>query len=41
MGVGLLIIAVFTTVVLFMLFKYESGQKNKGSLTGRGGDFES
>ena len=42
MKIGLVIIAAFTALVLFFIFKYESNTKsNRPRLTGRGGDFES
>jgi len=41
MKIGFVLIAVFTAVVLSLIFKYESNKKrNRPRLTGRGGDFE-
>jgi hypothetical protein len=42
MEIGLVIIAVFASILLAFIFKYESNRKkNPPRLTGRGGDFES
>ena len=41
MKIGFVLIAAFASVVLFLIFKYESNKKNnRPRLTGRGGDFE-
>jgi hypothetical protein len=41
MKIGFILIAAFTGTVLFLIFRYESNNKNnRPRLTGRGGDFE-
>ena len=40
MEIGFILIAAFTAIILFFIFKYESNKKEKPDLTGRGGDFE-
>jgi len=41
MKIGIVLIAAFAGVVLFLIFRYESNKSQKPPrLTGRGGDFE-
>jgi hypothetical protein len=41
MKIGIVLVAGFTGLVLFLIFRFESNKKNHHPrLTGRGGDFE-
>ncbi|CAN2189762.1 hypothetical protein MCEPAE42_00517 [Candidatus Nanopelagicaceae bacterium] len=41
MGIGIAIVALYAFLAGVLIFKYEKPSKNRGKITGRGGDFES
>jgi hypothetical protein len=40
MWVGIVIVALYAFLAGVLIFKYEKPKKNRGKITGRGGDFE-
>jgi hypothetical protein len=41
MAIGIAIVGLYAVLAGVLIFKYEKPKKNRGKITGRGGDFES
>ena len=39
--IGIAIVGLYAVLAGVLIFKYEKPKKNRGKITGRGGDFES
>jgi hypothetical protein len=40
MAIGIAIVGLYAVLAGVLIFKYEKPKKNRGKITGRGGDFE-